>query len=638
MLRDGRLPIGHMESRGSRVDTLAPGSDLVLFQHNSIMVNLFKQAFPKAESKVRLFPRLPFSGYHPDMITLKKNVASPTAGYHSSIAVHAWMRGLTVAQTLALFEEEVFDSLGFFEYWNSGVQYLTEAGAAAGLPLDRLIKQWTAKGVWMHTFNHPKLPVVADLARALLEREGIAFIPDVEQSVADNLEDLAVWSVYPAIAKRLGCEGAYRFLPSKRERPSDPSWSGLDLPQFIEASFQRYATYRKEDFVAPRLASDRYQNLKKFIRRPSRGPARAQTSTAAPLQAPSAATPNPYQGLPDHQFWRRALERVPMAEVDPVVAPRFRLGRTDRVATAGSCFAQHIARTLVSHGFNYFIPEHGEHLSPEEAQRRNYGVFSARYGNLYTTRQLLQLFERAYGRFTPLEQAWTRPDGRLADPFRPQIEPEGFATLEDLERSREAHFAAVRAMFEQLDVLVFTLGLTEAWRSRVDGAVYPLAPGVAAGTYDPERHAFVNFTVAEVTADLQAFVLRLLRVNPRARLILTVSPVPLIATYEARHVLVSTTYSKSVLRVAAEEICQLNPQCAYFPSYEIITGNYTRSAYYEDDLRSVKHEGVDHVMRLFLAHYSDPTPNASLAEELMRENAELAEVICDEEAIEAAAG
>jgi hypothetical protein len=160
---------------------------------------------------------------------------------------------------------------------------------------------------------------------------------------------------------------------------------------------------------------------------------------------------------------------------------------------------------------------------------------------------------------------------------------------------------------------------------------------VVAGEYDADQHEFVNFTVAEVASDLQAFIHRLLRVNPSARVILTVSPVPLIATYEDRHVLVSTTYSKSVLRVAAEEVCQHNAQCAYFPSYEIITGNYTRSAYYDDDLRSVKQQGVDHVMRLFLAHYSTAETNSSLADELMRENSELADVVCDEEAIEEAA-
>ena len=33
---------------------------------------------------------------------------------------------------------------------------------------------------------------------------------------------------------------------------------------------------------------------------------------------------NPYQTLPDYQFWRRAVERSVQPEIDPVVRSRFR--------------------------------------------------------------------------------------------------------------------------------------------------------------------------------------------------------------------------------------------------------------------------------------------------------------------------
>jgi hypothetical protein len=78
-----------------------------------------------------------------------------------------------------------------------------------------------------------------------------------------------------------------------------------------------------------------------------------------------------------------------------------------------------------------------------------------------------------------------------------------------------------------------------------DGAVFPLCPGVLGGTFDKRRHEFVNLDVEDVVADVTAFVSELRAVNPEARVILTVSPVPLIATAEPRHVLVSTIASKS---------------------------------------------------------------------------------------------
>lgn len=319
---------------------------------------------------------------------------------------------------------------------------------------------------------------------------------------------------------------------------------------------------------------------------------------------------SPYAELPDHQFWRRAVSRVEPFLLDPVIESGVKIGRADKVATAGSCFAQHISRSLRVAGFNYYVVEDRSPFDDDkEANRRNFGVFSARYGNLYTVQQLLQLFLEAFDRRAPQEVAWRRGDGRFVDAFRPQIEPDGFASVEEVHANRKAHLAAVRRMFETSDVLIFTLGLTEAWRSRADGSVFPLAPGVAGGSYDAKRHEFVNYSIFEVYQAMSDFIVEFRRINPGCRIVLTVSPVPLIATYESRHVLVSTIYSKSVLRVAAAEIVKVNDGVEYFPSYEIITGNYTRGAYYESDMREVNAIGVAHAMKVFMKHYLAESPS-----------------------------
>jgi hypothetical protein len=414
----------------------------------------------------------------------------------------------------------------------------------------------------------------------------------------------------------------------------------MGLDDFVAASFETFAKYSAQGLACDRLTSPRFEGLKAIL-------STGLTSVQKPSNASGKLLPkvdprkahtsvgNPYRDLPDYQFWRRAVERVALHDIDPVVHPCFRLDKDDKVATAGSCFAQHISRTLQSHGFRFLITEHPTELEPKEALRRQFGMFTARYGNLYTARQLLQLFDRAFGDFQPIDGAWARPDGRLVDAFRPQVEPDGFYTTQDLALAREIHLESVRRMFKELDVLVFTLGLTEAWRSRIDGAVYPLAPGVIAGTSNAERYEFVNFQVRDVVVDLQAFLARLRSVNPAARVILTVSPVPLIATYEDRHVLVSTTYSKAVLRVAAEEVVRGDPASDYFPSYELITGNHTRGAYFEDDLRSVTTSGVEHAMRLFLSHYLGAETSSTLDKELEREARAVRQIVCDEEAIDA---
>ena len=105
---------------------------------------------------------------------------------------------------------------------------------------------------------------------------------------------------------------------------------------------------------------------------------------------------HPYAGMPDYAFWRRAVGPVAMGDVDPVVRARFPIRSDHRVATAGSCFAQHIARHLAQSGFNYFITETLSPFVPEHLARDyNYGVYTARYGNIYTARQFIQLLKAA---------------------------------------------------------------------------------------------------------------------------------------------------------------------------------------------------------------------------------------------------
>jgi hypothetical protein len=352
---------------------------------------------------------------------------------------------------------------------------------------------------------------------------------------------------------------------------------------------------------------------------------------------------HPYANIPARGHWRRSISTVPYAEVDPVGTPRFNIGREDKVATAGSCFAQHIARHLKGSGFCYYVAEDAHPVFPPHlAQMFNFGLFSARYGNIYTSRQLVQLFERAHGQFLPEEEAWVESDGSYVDPFRPTCNPGGFASLPELRGDRNQHLAAVRRMFRELDVFVFTLGLTECWRARSDGATYPVCPGTAGGTFDPAKYEFVNLTADEVIADLRKFLGYLAAVNPSARVVLTVSPVPLVATAEDRHVLASTTLSKAVLRVAADVVSHEYTNVAYFESYEIITGNFNRGRYFAEDLRSVTEEGVSHVMRLFLKHYagvesSQPEPAAAPApaqDSHMADMQRAMAVICDEEALD----
>ncbi len=186
-------------------------------------------------------------------------------------------------------------------------------------------------------------------------------------------------------------------------------------------------------------------------------------------------------------------------------------------------------------------------------------------------------------------------------------------------------------MFETVEVFVFTLGLTEAWRSRLDGAVFPVCPGCSVGTFEPDRHEFVNFGARESTEALFDFVAKLHAINPAARVILTVSPVPLLATMSAFHVIQATVYSKSVLRVAAEEARQRFAHVDYFPSYEIITATHRAHEFFAGDRRTVTQPGVARVMDLFFQSYAGESSVPLQPRTVEPQPQPGDRVICDEE-------
>jgi len=285
-----------------------------------------------------------------------------------------------------------------------------------------------------------------------------------------------------------------------------------------------------------------------------------------------------------------------------------------QIASAGSCFAQHIGKALKKNGFNYTDVEPAPDFLPEEEWNTfGYGIYSARYGNIYSVRQMLQLAQRAFGKFSPTESAWEH-NGGVVDPFRPTIEPEPFTSVEELETCQRTHLQSVAELLSTTDLLIFTLGLTESFFSRKDGSVFPVCPGVSGGTFSDKDYQFVNFSYTDVVSDFNKLKLILEAVNPNIRYLLTVSPVPLVATATGNNVGVATTYSKSVLRAAAGFLSDDMAQVDYFPSYEIISMPASQGMFFEKNKRLVTSEGVAHVMANVLQSFKTRSSTNSIGE------------------------
>lgn len=351
---------------------------------------------------------------------------------------------------------------------------------------------------------------------------------------------------------------------------------------------------------------------------------------------------NPYKHIPPRGFWRSAVAEPGLFGLADLWKSAWTLPSDASFATFGSCFAQHISRALLARKMNWFNGEPAPGRTPPKlAQAYNYGVFSARTGNIYTAAQFLIWARLASGQIGPEAiELWTDDTGRVHDLLRPKIEPAGFASEAEAKASLASTARAFSRCITETDVFVFTLGLTEGWINSRTGQSYSICPGTGVGSFDAQAHVFKNYTYPEILRDLELALEILWQMNPALNVLLTVSPVPLVATASGDHVLVATQYSKSVLRAVAGDMATRNARVDYFPSYEIIAAPPTRAAFFEPNMRGIAAAGVDLVMSHFFRglDLSAPAHGRLSQEAAAREEAEAQsareDLVCEEMILE----
>ncbi|MFF8799849.1 MULTISPECIES: WcbI family polysaccharide biosynthesis putative acetyltransferase [unclassified Methylobacterium] len=251
--------------RFGTVDRLAPH----LQEHDFVFSHFFPVGFLAGGNvhalaarvpALRLFPTILFSGFHPDLVhvgdeaslRLSRLVPSPIGAYHSAIALQAFRRGLSVDAALRMFDGPVFERLGYFDHWEASAAYLLRTARDVGFGLEREFARWSRGGIFMHVINHPRLTVLADIARRLAREAGCdpLDIP-VEAYAPDALAAEPVWPVLPAIAERYGVAASTLFKGDGRRGPPRL----LDLPDFVAESFALYARHRPDDLGCSRVTA-----------------------------------------------------------------------------------------------------------------------------------------------------------------------------------------------------------------------------------------------------------------------------------------------------------------------------------------------------------------------------------------------
>lgn len=195
------------------------GFDLI-YAHPSNDPQFGTEALREAGLQVREMPVIAFPAFHPDMVYAQRKLPdggveimkSPVGDNHSALALYGHHLGLNPEQIARLFCAEAYQAVGFFDAWSPAWEELAAAGDRAGLPLQSMMLSWARRGIFMHTLNHPRVFVLADIARAIAKKEGCRLRTGSSDAyLVDDLITSTVWPVYPEIAARMSLEGSMLF-------------------------------------------------------------------------------------------------------------------------------------------------------------------------------------------------------------------------------------------------------------------------------------------------------------------------------------------------------------------------------------------------------------------------------------------
>jgi hypothetical protein len=286
-----------------------------------------------------------------------------------------------------------------------------------------------------------------------------------------------------------------------------------------------------------------------------------------------------------------------------------RLSLEDPVFTMGSCFARELEASLIRRGGRVVSMDYDKLRRPEFLDGE--GRVRAGFFHRYTPQSMLQELQRAFDELP----GWDLESSLLIG-GQAEVHDLNYGWIPGADPSRAAAVARRRVAREfartaaEAKVLILTLGLTESWLHKPSGLFcnkihIPYA----------RRHAGqfeLHLTgVDDAVACLEGAydVVRRHHRDGDFQFVVTVSPVPLQATFTDQDVIVANAESKAVLRAAAGAFCRRHDNVSYFPSYEMVTHSHPDFALRPDHAH-VERAMVDRIMSSFIEAYFDRVPPA----------------------------
>jgi hypothetical protein len=301
---------------------------------------------------------------------------------------------------------------------------------------------------------------------------------------------------------------------------------------------------------------------------------------------------------PDQADGTLAFQRLRQPLFTPVITPGFTLQRTDKLFAIGSCFARGIEKALIGRKMDV-LSDAPEFDSFETINKQVTGRgFTNKYNTFAIYNELRWALDPAAE--CPRASIVDLGDGLFCDPHITPTLP--LANSEETWRRRSL-VEMVNRRIAQCRVVIITLGLAEVWRDTITDTFINATPIPELSRQYPDRYEFHVTDFVRNFANLEAIHALLGRFgHPDLQFVVTVSPVPLMATFSEEDVVLANTYSKSLLRTVAQQWAARHDNVHYFPSYEIVK-NSDRTLTWEEDLRHVRGKVANHIMDLFLDTY-----------------------------------
>lgn len=280
----------------------------------------------------------------------------------------------------------------------------------------------------------------------------------------------------------------------------------------------------------------------------------------------------------------------------PVITNDMHFSEESKFFAMGSCFAREVEHALSGLGIDALsLVKPGDPINFRKGG----------YTNRYNTYSMLNEIKFAFGEMNFDHRSIVATDDSGTKFLDLHSHPAGGYVSFDEALARRKFLMEYFSRLSRIDVFVVTLGLVETWFDHETQQYINVSP--ASGNLFKrykDRFEFRVLSHAENIANLEEIYSILKTKGSRdIKIIVTTSPVPLLATFSDRDVVIANTYSKSTLRSCAEHWCWSHPgEIEYFPSYEMAI-NSNPDLVWEADRIHVKPVFVRQIMKTFLSNY-----------------------------------